>query len=368
MCLTEGFKMKIAVVSSNEEKNGVGIYARKLFLELKKSNKDINFESILPNESPLYYYLRGKSVAKKNYNLINVQFDYPLFGKLGVSGVYAPLFYLGLGLKIPIISTFHDFTIFKGPTSLIFNTARKAINKFVYLYSDRVVVPDSYSKNNLVRMGVSKEKLEEIPLGAFFTRTEVKNAKKILQLRGKKIISIFGFVSKHKDYKTVFKTLKSLGKKYHLIIAGGSMNKDNTFIDELKTEINNEKLENQVTITGFIQEKDFPTYLSATDICILPYKSMVASSAVLNQLMSFEKIVITTKLPSLVEIENDYNCIKTYKDEQELKNIIINISKHNKNLKKGINKYKKEFAFQAICKRYNNLFSKTIENNLKKRN
>jgi len=350
--------MKIAIVSSGEEKNGVGVYAKKLFFELKKSGKNISFETILPHKNPLYYYSMGKSIAEKNYDLINVQFDYQFFGKFGISGVYAPLFYFGLGTKTPIVTTMHDFTFFKGLKGVIFNTARRIINKSIFHYSSKVIVPDNYSKQRIIQLGANKEKLEKIPLGTFFNKVEIKGAKKLLGLEGKKIISIFGFVSKHKDYETVFKTVKKLGKEYSLIIAGGSMTGDTSFMDELKAKIKNEEIEEQVTITGFIPEKNFPIYLSATDICILPYKSMVASSAVLNQLMSFEKIVLTTKLPGLTEIEKNYDCIKSYSNEEDLTNIILNINLRKNKLKKGVLHYKKEFSFKNICGKYNNLFSR----------
>ena len=115
--------------------------------------------------------------------------------------------------------------------------------------------------------------MKVIPMGCYETPSFLNKdaCKEKLNLSGKKVITIPGFVSKHKGHDLVVALLPLLDKDVHLLIAGGTRTKeDMAFYEELKGLAQRNHCIDRITFND-----DFPitsTIMNAMDIAILPYR------------------------------------------------------------------------------------------------
>lgn len=75
----------------NEPHCGTSEYAQDLMRGLGKAKT-----AVFPvfNTGPDSFSFYSKTAAELNqYSLLHVQFDFPRFGKIGISGVFAPFFF-----------------------------------------------------------------------------------------------------------------------------------------------------------------------------------------------------------------------------------------------------------------------------------
>lgn len=107
-----------------------------------------------------------------------------------------------------------------------------------------------------------------------------------------KVALLFGFLAHYKGTDIAIKNVKKSG--YHLLIAGGA-NKNHLqkkhyqlFLKKVNT-----LQDKDVTITGFVDEKDIPLYFKAADVAIFPYRTFMSSSGPIS-------IAAATKTPFAV--------------------------------------------------------------------
>lgn len=134
--------------------------------------------------------------------------------------------------------------------------------------------------------------------------------------RNKKYALVFGYIA---PYKGILELLSAWRKDlgYEIIIAGG-INPNHAHNSEIKEYV--EKVEDLarkkgIIVTGFVDEKLIPTYYSACDLVILPYKKMISSSGPLALAWKYGKPVLMSRALSKYTRSKD---IKEAMDESKL--------------------------------------------------
>lgn len=314
-------KETVNMVTTWNTRCGIAAYSSFLVAELKRSVK-IRIVRVLDNYalSPYYFVLGFKT--GRSHALVHVQFAYGMFGdlKLGryrLSAFTALLFYLGLAFgKSQVVTTFHEVLKTVSGSKIRMEYVR-LLNKIVCGVSDLIIVHTFESKELMMRnYGVNESKLKVIPMGCpevpSFQNKDT--CKRRLNLSGKKVITILGFVAEHKGHDLVVALLPLLDKEVHLLIAGGTRPEGKMFYEKLKTLARQNHSIGRITF-----DDDFPitsTIMNATDIAILPSR-YAAESLTLRLLIAYRVPTITSDLTVFKGIKKEYDCIELFKNNDK---------------------------------------------------
>jgi glycosyltransferase involved in cell wall biosynthesis len=77
------------------------------------------------------------------------------------------------------------------------------------------------------------------------------------------------------------------------MIAGGAHPDDSTgYFDDLKEEINAQRLSDRVVITGYLENHEIPTIMAASDLVAAPFTSISNSGSILRSIAHRKPILI----------------------------------------------------------------------------
>ena len=117
----------------------------------------------------------------------------------------------------------------------------------------------------------------------------------------KKVILFCGFIRDYKGLDLLIESMKDLPDDYLLVIAGevyGDFKKYQEIID-------NNNLQNKIKLfIRYIAEKEIPAFFSASDVCVLPYRS-ATQSGIAGIAYHFDLPVIVTDTGGLSEMVDD---------------------------------------------------------------
>jgi glycosyltransferase involved in cell wall biosynthesis len=233
------------------------------------------------------------------------------------------LIWLKLFGKAKVVITMHD----SSRKSDAKNLGWKAIGFYYYYqliapflkhFSDRMIFHSEFGKNIAVKeWRFNKNKIDVIPLGSPMSGKQLdKNAcKKKLGYANKKILLILGYIKEARDYETVIRAMKDLDKNVILLIAGEvQLKKHQVIYDKIVEDIKKFKLGERVKLLGFVEEKDMPALLNATDIGIIPYSRTFGdfTSATTAIQLAYNVPILATNLAPFEDFKERKKCIETY--------------------------------------------------------
>lgn len=318
--LSPHVKPTVNMVTTWDTRCGIAAYSTFLTTELRRRVK-LQIVNI-PDKSAAspYFPILGFETGRSN-SLVHVQFAYGMFSDLKLwkskrlSTFAALLFYSGLAFgNSKVVTTFHELMKEAKTGSMIGVLYTKLLNKVICNVSDLIIVHTQENKRLMETLyGVDRLKIKVIPMGSpqmpiFLDKAECKRK---LGLSEKVVITLPGFISRHKDHSIVVKLLPSLDKNVHLLIAGGTRtSEDVDYCKEVKHLVKQFNLVDRVTFND-----DFPIspiILNATDIAILPYK-YASESMALRLLVAYQVPTITSDLSVFREIYQEYGCMELFK-------------------------------------------------------
>ncbi|MDO8538459.1 MAG: glycosyltransferase [archaeon] len=351
--------MKVNIVTTCKKNCGISIYSNYLFNELKKK---INVH-IIENTEENFSQIAEKA---KQADIVHVQFEPGAFGStLMLKGTSIPKFYKKLAQpkKAKIVTTIHEMneSSIRGAKSFFVHLFQKILNSHVLQNSDLIIVHSrkleafakKYAKNVVF-----------LPHGTMLPQKAISNviAKKKLDLSGKTVLTIFGFVEPRKQHAKIINLLPELDEKIVLLIAGTSVASEN-YVNNLKKIVSQLNLEKRVIFAGFIEDKDKKTIFSATDLMLYPYKDIYQSGS-MNEVLSYSKPVLASSIDGFKEFQKEFKCIELA-EEHEWKHKILELLK-DKKLQESLAKKAKTYCRQnswknsaeRTIKEYQKLFKK----------
>lgn len=161
------------------------------------------------------------------------------------------------------------------------------------------------------------------------------------------IIGYVGVLREWVDLEPVFMALKDLDEEIKMLVAG----KEGRF-DENVRLAKRCGVSDRVTFTGMVPYSQVPGYISAMDVCIIPFKvNAISKNALplkLFEYMACEKPVISTELPGIKAVAG--NKVMYAANEEEYKEKIAELYK-NKELMHEMGKAGRGFAGGVIVGR-----------------
>lgn len=169
----------------------------------------------------------------------------------------------------------------------------------------------------------------------------------------KKTLLFFGFIREYKGLDLLLKAFELLGNDYQLLIAG-EIYGDFSKYEEL---INASKKQKDIHLfTDYISDNEVPLFFSASDVCILPYKSATQSgiTAISNH---FCLPIIATDVGGLKEtiINKETGLIVEKVNEKEISKVIKTY--FDKDYK---NQFSQKIALQNKVNSWDNFAEKLI--------
>jgi glycosyltransferase involved in cell wall biosynthesis len=161
------------------------------------------------------------------------------------------------------------------------------------------------------------------------------------QFKDKKILLFFGIIRDYKGLDVLIETLSELDDSYHLIVAGeayGDFKKYQRLMGQAKV------IERCHVFERYIDDHEVPLFFSASDVCMLTYKS-ATQSGISGISQHFELPTIATNVGGLAESiipgETGYvvdvmdpseiaKTIRTYFTENKKEDFRGNIGRENK--------------------------------------
>lgn len=175
--------------------------------------------------------------------------------------------------------------------------------------------------------------------------------------KDKKVLLFFGFIRQYKGLDILLDALDALPDDYMLLIAGevyGSFDEYQKKIDELKLH---DKVKSFVR---YISDAEVPTFFSAADVCILPYKT-ATQSGIVGISYHFNLPVIATDTGGLREMISPYRTgMVTDAPEQHLISAAIadyfNMGLRD-SFEKNIQNYKKIANWSSLADEITDLYN-----------
>jgi glycosyltransferase involved in cell wall biosynthesis len=128
-----------------------------------------------------------------------------------------------------------------------------------------------------------------------------------------KLLAIFGFISRYKGYRTALAALRALPAHYELVVLGGQHPYafDDGYEMVLKDLRRYPDLRDRVRITGFLPENEVRTYLTAADVCLLPYnEARLATSGAAMWALASGRPVVASSIPAFRELHQAAGCLQ----------------------------------------------------------
>jgi glycosyltransferase involved in cell wall biosynthesis len=137
---------------------------------------------------------------------------------------------------------------------------------------------------------------------AVTTPVDRDEARSLLGLGNKRVVTLFGFLSAKKGHIESIDAMLRLPDNVMLLLAGGKHPNDHTdYVERITKLIEQKNLSQRVRITGYLPPTDMLNVMAATDVAIAPY-SRSSGSASVGQLMAAGLPIVATRIPAFEEI------------------------------------------------------------------
>ena len=317
-----------------------------------------------------YIFEEYRIIKNEAPDLIISRLDLYLFSSLLLSKL----------MKIPIIIEADGPVVYEAREFQKKNWKMGHLDEFIEKInlkkSDMSVCVSNAAREHFINKGVPDHKILTITNGAYTERfhpsIDTTRIVSKYNLDGKVVIGFVGSFNTWHGVENLIKIISKAILEYDntifLMVGDGGGNKS-----ALDNFVKNEKLENRVIQTGYVQFEEMPEYISAMDIVLAPYpnlKFFYYSPVKIFEYMACGKSVIATGIGQIAEIINDgYNGILCEPDNIE--QIITKLSELIKNsgLRESIGRNaRKTIVSDHTWRRKAEQFSEVCHNVLKNYN
>ncbi|MFC1585485.1 glycosyltransferase [Fibrobacterota bacterium] len=301
--------MRIAFVSTHPPiECGIGTYTSYLNDALIKLHNETFIIShfgaqghhVIPTFSPQSDSLAADVFDicdKMTPDLVHIQHEFGLYGaQKGVQIAELILRYRIAGE--PVVITLHT-------VKPEIPEDEKVVLRVIVSECSAVIVHEDFQKQTLVNNFGHADKIHVVPHG-IRTPAPIPNARKKIQVQGKKVILMCGYFRPTKGFHNMvewFPEIRKNCKNVTLLIAGKSRGLQYREYQKRFFECINNSPENEniQVLRGQFPQHTFDTIISAADAVVLPYEDG-AQSGVLAQCFAFNKPVLVSNLPAFKNI------------------------------------------------------------------
>jgi glycosyltransferase involved in cell wall biosynthesis len=239
----------------------------------------------------------------------------------------------------------------------------KSFHLYIWKKARRLVVLTPFIKDRLVQIGISAEKIIVSPDGVNLSLFDIplskEEAREKLNLpKNKKLVGYVGMfrtLGMEKGVDVLIKAFAGLKEKNSLLVLVGGYKDDIDFYKNMSEKLG---ISDRVVFVGKIVHNLVPVYLKAFDCLVAPFPKNEHYSFFMSPMKIFEYMasgrpIVSTKLPSLVEILRGSVLLVEPDSAEELKNGIGRVLEDEK------------FSEGLVTNAYNNVLNYTWQKRAK---
>lgn len=250
---------------------------------------------------------RELGAQMNDVDVAHIQHQYFFFGGVAPHKNHTRAFLDSV--RVPVVMTVHEIARPDANASLAQRAALTLTNRanFFHPALRRLIVHTLPDRERLIALGVAAERIRIIPVGVppAEPMPAPDEAKRLLGLEGKRVVTLFGFLSAKKGHSLALEALPSLPDDVVLLFAGDRHPDDHTeYVADLRAKIQASLLGDRVHITGFLPDARIPAVMAATDVAIAPFIQS-SGSASLAHLFAYGRAVVASDIPPHKEIVSD---------------------------------------------------------------
>jgi glycosyltransferase involved in cell wall biosynthesis len=135
-------------------------------------------------------------------------------------------------------------------------------------------------------------------------------AREQLNLAGKTVITLLGFIYRGKGHDLLVKALAKLPPQYEVVFAGGLGHA--AFLEQVMDLAKTLGVVDRIRVTGYLSEAEQARYLAATHLAVCPFEKTSASGSLCTWI-SAHKPILAFNLPQIAEYNRlQPNAISTF--------------------------------------------------------
>lgn len=334
-------KNEVKAFSFTRQYPGIFFPGKTQFVSDSDLDRNIPVTRVLDSINPFTWYKTAKEILKFKPDVVLISYWMPFF---------APAFGKVAGLLqkrgIKIIGLMHNVIAHEK------RFGDEALTKYFFNKCDGFVLLNRSSEKDLLELKPdAKYIIHSHPLYDHYgSRIALDEAREKLNIPlNKKVILFFGFIRDYKGLDLLIESMKNLNDEYLLLIAGevyGDFKKYDELIDKLDLR---KRINLQIR---YIPETEIPVFFSASDVCVLPYRT-ATQSGIVGIAYHFDLPVIVTNVGGLAEMVevNKTGLIINQLNPEVIAGRLIEY--FNSNLKEHltpyIQEYKKEHSWQKLA-------------------
>lgn len=315
----------VALVTPWQRRGGVATYSERYARALEDNGVRVTPIPIgaTTSANPLAY-VKLLDRVPEDADVIHVQFEAGLFGRLGVSGTGAPTFFLALNRQaVPAVVTLHEVHaahlhqhtvadwVLRGRDTVLERLSLWAADAtVVHTKAAADVLCDRHGDRDTIHRMLHPAEADADPVPAH-------EAKRDLDLEGLVALT-FGFVEEKKRYQDVIRALPELPDLTYVIAGGHRPGEGEAVEASCRALAERLGVADRVRFLGYVEDRDVPTVFSAADVVVLPYER-VTQSGVINEALAYERPVVASALPAFEELETEFDCLLTYEGRDDLR-------------------------------------------------
>jgi glycosyltransferase involved in cell wall biosynthesis len=173
-------------------------------------------------------------------------------------------------------------------------------------------------------------------------------------LHGKRLLTLFGYVTPNKGYDLVADVLPTLPADVMFVVAGGARRPvEEQYVDDLKRHLRKRGVEKRVVITGYLSEEEVAGAMEATDIALVPHTQATNSYSVTLP-VSHGRPVLASDLACFREMAARGDCVALFRsgDKNDFRRTLVALlddSERRRVLSANALRYTERFSWPNVA-------------------
>jgi len=324
--------MKIAMLTTVGERCGIASYSAALVSSLRAlPETDVQVIPIAVGEQPASHYeAQAEQLNAPDVDVVHIQHEFSFWGfPTPGRSKFAELRRL---IRRPLVVTAHTTL----SLSAIFPTASER-NPWRWLKKKRLVTNRAYRESvevstfaanativhteaahtEFVRRGLESERLFVVPMGIPAPLPANAGGSRFRDrhgLHGKRVLTLFGYVTPNKGYAMVAELLGTLPPDVTFVIAGGARRPmEEQYVEYLRRHIRRLGVEERVVVTGYLPDEEIAEVMKATDIALVPHTQATNSYSVTLP-VTYGKPTLASDLACFREMAARSDCLELFRN------------------------------------------------------
>jgi glycosyltransferase involved in cell wall biosynthesis len=376
--------MKIAMLTTAGQRCGIASYSEALVAGLRTlPDTDVRVIPIAVGEQPASHY--EEQAARLNapdVDLVHIQHEFSFWGfPTPGRSKFAEFRRL---IRRPVVMTAHTplplRAIFptKGERNpwrwlkkkrLVSDRAYRRSVEVTTFDNDATIVHTDAAHREFVRRGLSPERVFIVPMGIPAPMPPAAGGQAFRErhnLNGKRVLTLFGYVTPNKGYEMVADVLKALPPDVTFVIAGGARRPvEEEYVQQLKRHLREIGIEKRVVVTGYLSDGEVADAMQGSDIALVPHTQATNSYSVTLP-MSHGRPTLASDLACFREMAARGDCLELFRcgDKHDFRaklTALLDDPERRRQLSANALQYSERFAWRNVAAMTRDIYQAALD-------